>query len=431
MNSAADPLREIELFRNATNSRIEFYRQLQAVSDTLLPIDVEKEYGSKTINTVLFRRIAHQESTIRKKISDAKSRARYLRHLSGMKVGERPTCLICLEVYETGIISNCGHSFCKECIISWRKQSQACPACKARLRPADFFQVTYNPKEIVMRKEDQDPSPDSTASNNPGGSNKIYVDVDNSMLNEIKAIELDGASYGSKIDMITRHLLWLKQNEPGFKAVVFSQWSDVLEVIKGSLMRAGVGFASLQKQGIDKFRHDPETSCFLLHAKSQSAGLTLVNATHVFLCEPLLNVGLELQAISRVHRIGQTRNTTVWLYAVSNTVEQSVMELATRRRMAFIGQTNDPTDDRVMVDVEGDLNEKLEVAESEELRQGLALFVEKTAGGGEVILDEDLWGCLFSKAKEQMYQAAKRDSLRKELMASAAEQRAEGAAELR
>ncbi|KAA8905574.1 SNF2 family N-terminal domain-containing protein [Sphaerosporella brunnea] len=420
VKAVQDSFKEVELFRNATNSRLDFYRQLQAISDTLLPIDIQKEYGFKSITDPLFRMITNQEAALRKKINTAKSRGRYLLHLSGKKVGERPTCLICLDVYEMGIISNCGHSFCKDCIMIWRKQARTCPACKASLKPADFFQITYNPKAISMQKESQDSSPETTSPNSPA-SKKIYADVDDWVLNEIKAIELPGASYGSKIDMITRHLVWLKRNEPGFKAVLFSQWGDVLEVIKESLDRAKIGHASLKQAGIDKFRNDPEIHCFLLHARSQSAGLTLVNATHVFLCEPLLNVGLELQAISRVHRIGQNKTTTVWLYAVNNTVEQSVMELAAGRRMALIGR--DSNDDIAMTDADSDLNGKLEAAESEELRQGVSRFIAKAAKGGEMVLDGDLWGCLFSRAKEQDAEAAKNELTKKELMASAAEGR--------
>ena len=230
-------------------------------------------------------------------------------------------------------------------------------------------------------KNEPVPSSASTTTS-PSTEHSLYSSVSPQILREIKSIDLT-FSYGSKIDMMTRHLLYLRRSDRAFKAVIFSQWQDVLDVIKDSLRRADIGFATLEKSnGIDHFRERPEVNCFLLHAKSQSAGLTLVNATHVFLCEPLLNVGLELQAVSRVHRIGQKMPTTVWLYAVNNTVEQSVLELATRRRLAFVGGGTAT-------------EEQIEKAESEGLRDGIAKLVEKTPGGGEMVQDDDLWACLF------------------------------------
>lgn len=380
----------MEQFRSAYNARVEFYRQVQAVSDTVLPLDIKTEFRVEAVSDVVLAEIDRSEEELRKRISQGKSKTRYFVNLSGKKIEEKPACVICLDAYEIGVISNCGHSMCKACIIEWRKTTRTCPVCKARLRPADFFEVIYKPKDLAMQKEHRvNTTPQGSDPNSP----KIFADVDDRVLREIKRIDLEGESYGSKIDMITRHLVWLKRNGPGFKAVIFSQWRDVLDVIKESLWRARVGFASLENGGIDKFRNDPEVSCFLLHAKSQSAGLTLVNATHVFFCEPLLNTGLELQACSRIHRIGQRNVTTIWVYVVANTVEKSVLELATRRRLALISQSNG--DDTPVPDAVVD--ERMVAAESEELRNGLAKFVEKAPGGGEVVKDEDLWDCLFGK----------------------------------
>ena len=53
-----------------------------------------------------------------------------------------------------------------------------------------------------------------------------------------------------------------------------------------------------------------------------------MQATHVFLVEPVVNMGLEMQAISRVHRIGQTEITHVHRHIISDTVEELVSALS-------------------------------------------------------------------------------------------------------
>lgn len=138
----------------------------------------------------------------------------------------------------------------------------------------------------------------------------------------------ESRSFGTKIDTLARHMLWVRQNDPGAKSVVFSQYKDFLNVLSRAFTHFQIAFSGFDKpNGVRKFKDDPgvglvfrrmrihadqpQTECFFLHAKAQASGLNLVNATHVFLCEPLINTAIELQAIARVHRIGQHNPTTV------------------------------------------------------------------------------------------------------------------------
>lgn len=54
----------------------------------------------------------------------------------------------------------------------------------------------------------------------------------------------------------------------------------------------------------------------LLLIQHGANGLNLLEAQHVILVEPLLNPAAEAQAISRVHRIGQTNKTLVHRFIV-------------------------------------------------------------------------------------------------------------------
>jgi E3 ubiquitin-protein ligase SHPRH len=80
---------------------------------------------------------------------------------------------------------------------------------------------------------------------------------------------------------------------------------------------------------------------------------------------------------------------TLWCHVVDGTIEQSVLNLATRRRMTLVGQVEDGEEQKV-------IDQKLLAVGAEELREGLSTMVEKWPGGGEMVKKEDLWDCLFS-----------------------------------
>ena len=69
-----------------------------------------------------------------------------------------------------------------------------------------------------------------------------------------------------------------------------------------------------------------------MNVKNGAEGLTITEANHVFLVEPILNCGLDMQAISRIDRIGQTSKTFVHRYIVKNTVEEKFDRIRMERQ---------------------------------------------------------------------------------------------------
>ena len=397
--------KEIELFKDTMNLRLEYYRQLQAISDQVAPF--EEEMNDAVRNAVLLSKRQAEDKT-KARLATLKSKGRYLIHLrdEAADTQAQRTCIICTSLFERGILTSCGHTYCAECLRLWWGQHRNCPTCKKHLTRNDFHQITYKPQELIMEEEGT-PSEDKIVS--PTANDKmsaIYSGVRESILKQIKNIDLDG-SFGSKIDTIARHMLWIRQHDPGAKSIVFSQYRDFLDVLARAFSQFKIGFTGIdRKDGIQKFKNDPSIECFFLHAKAHSSGLNLVNATHVFLCEPLINTAIELQAIARVHRIGQHHETTVWMYLVEGTVEKSIYDISVQRRLAHVGQLK--INDSESPERNQPLESQIEAADTHQLEQTpLAHLLTKGSSGGELVKKEDLWNCLFSSRLDQGRTASK------------------------
>lgn len=344
-----------------------------------------------------------------------------LEHQEATNPDEQRICVICKENFDVGALTICGHQYCKECINLWWSAHKTCPICKRKLLQADLHDITYKPQELTVHSEEATDSAQHRASpDSKSRKTAIYSEISKSKLAEIKNIELDGPSFTTKVDTLARHLIWLRETDPGAKSVIFSQFKDFLEVLAAAFTRYRIGFSSIDRpNGIERFKQDPAVECFLLHARAHSSGLNLVNASHVFLCEPLLNTAIELQAIARVDRIGQYQETNVWLYLVDGTVEESIHQLSVRRRMEHIGQTLENGKGKAMESSSAELlDSNLEEANSMELQHAkLTGLLAKGGKGGEMINKEDLWECLFGGiGKQRMTRTLENSNLRSNLV---------------
>ncbi|KAG4304715.1 hypothetical protein PORY_001768 [Pneumocystis oryctolagi] len=325
--------KEISDLSHVHNARIEYYRQLQIISDYVAELDetlLEPQNYIKKMKE-LNEKIKNLESSI---LSN-QGNLRYLKHLrkTSQNASELDkTCIIC-------ILTKCGHIFCESCMKQWLLEHQTCPSCKAEIKKVDCYNIAYNDSEITDKNKSSNVY--LLNQNLKEDSSKI-----NKMFSEIKDIQLK-ESYGAKVDMIVRHILWMRKGNPyGPKSVIFSQWKEMLDVLQHAFNNNGIKYTRLdrimkksKKNGVmghdpvEIFKNNDSIDVFMLHARSQSAGLTLTNATNVFLCEPLINTAIELQAINRVHRIGQNKQTYVWLYVIKGTVEEKMVNLTEKKKI--------------------------------------------------------------------------------------------------
>lgn len=53
-------------------------------------------------------------------------------------------------------------------------------------------------------------------------------------------------SYGTKIEAVTRRILWIKHNNPKEKVLVFSSWNDVLDVLGHSFASNNISYTRMK-----------------------------------------------------------------------------------------------------------------------------------------------------------------------------------------
>lgn len=422
----ADMEKELDLFRSSMNHRNEFYRQLQIISDTVAPY---KEDLDEILDQDALRKETSEREKAEQKLASLNTKRRFLMHLqTESNSDEARICVICQGTFELGVLTVCGHQYCKDCIRLWWKAHRTCPVCKRHLNLVDFHDITYKPSELRAQEEEANallPSPSSSQDDAPKHTAQIYSTINMSTLKEIKEIDLNG-SYGTKIDIIAKHILWIREHDPGAKSIIFSQFGEFLKVLRGAFHHFRIGHTMYtDSRGVESFKNDASVECLLLDAKSDSSGLNLINATHVFFCEPLINTAIELQAIARVHRIGQQRATTVYMYLISDTVEESIYELSVSRRMAHMSQ-NKGKQSRSGTATPKLEETALDAANSLELQQApVTTLLVKGKSSGEVVQQDDLWQCLFGKSgarKEHVSDELDREVSRF-LRAEAAEER--------
>ncbi|GAA5866067.1 hypothetical protein JCM3774_000014 [Rhodotorula dairenensis] len=350
LGKVADRLRaELSDFTKAFNSRLTYFANLQQISDEVADPDM----GSKHWRGLLLEiETLRQEELEHKAANESKqSRRRYLDNLNSPAEREEAetTCPICSENFSQGVLTNCGHLTCAACFRKWHSVSKNCALCKQTLGAGSYTTVSYRKKAT--------PPPQSE----PGAAPQKYIDshgvehafaeeapllseMDESMRDQIAAVETT-TPLSSKSDFIVKHVKYIRRRDPDAKIVIFSNWQEALSLLMEAFSRNGVRYIRLEgatgkgkkESVVKRFQDDPDIAVFLLHTKSQAAGLNLTVARYVFLVEPLLHPSLELQAVARVHRITQTKDTFVYKYAVSDSVDRRVEDLrATQSTSLFL-----------------------------------------------------------------------------------------------
>ena len=142
----------------------------------------------------------------------------------------------------------------------------------------------------------------------------------------------------AKVDVLVDQLRELAAE--GHRALVFSQFTGFLAIVRDRLDAEGIGYAYLDGRtrnraaAVAEFK-EGAAPVFLISIKAGGFGLNLTEADYVFVLDPWWNPAVEAQAVDRTHRIGQSKTVMVYRMVATETIEEKVMELQSRKRDLF------------------------------------------------------------------------------------------------
>ena len=133
----------------------------------------------------------------------------------------------------------------------------------------------------------------------------------------------------------------LEQLEPiieeGHKVLVFSQFVDMLDILREAITARGwptfylAGGTENRGELVKDFQATEGASVFLISLKAGGFGLNLTASSYVILFDPWWNPAVENQAIDRTHRIGQARNVIAYRLLIKNSIEEKIRALQKKK----------------------------------------------------------------------------------------------------
>ncbi|KAK3316035.1 SNF2 family N-terminal domain-containing protein [Apodospora peruviana] len=227
--------------------------------------------------------------------------------LSYLQQQDRADCAYCFnpvysinDSHETDggmLISDCMHLVCRNCIPQhMSRKGKSCPLCVAG-------NTNRGDSEIMSQLQDEDGSfsravilPQSTTTQFPSKIQKFLEDV----------------------------LL-----HPHRKSIAFSCWKKTLDLMGQILKSRGIRYYSIhgslslaeRTRVLTAFKMPAGANILLMTLGTGAVGLNLAVASRIYLMEPQWNPSVQLQAIGRSLRLGQTDQVNIIHYIMKDTVE--------------------------------------------------------------------------------------------------------------
>lgn len=146
-----------------------------------------------------------------------------------------------------------------------------------------------------------------------------------------KMVESNYKGSSAKFDLLMENVE--KVLSEGHKVLIFSSFVKMLTIIQDEFKKKGIKYAYLdgasknREKIVNDFQESEKPIPFLISIKAGGVGINLTAADYVFVVDPWWNPAVEMQAMDRAHRIGQTKPVFVYKMIAKDSIEEKILEL--------------------------------------------------------------------------------------------------------
>ncbi|KAI4211169.1 MAG: hypothetical protein LQ351_006069 [Letrouitia transgressa] len=312
LQGEAKGLLSAALSKRGTSKGNETYRHLLEILLRLRQVCNHWKLCGERVNSLL----AELEAS--KVVDLTPDNRKALQDILQLSIDSHEDCAICLEPLHDAVITACAHSFGYSCIERVIETQHRCPMCRAE--PLEIDSLVRPAVDL-------------------GESAEPDIDIDTS---------------SSKVEALLT-ILKASRRKVGTKVVVFSQWTSFLNIVQHQLEEHGFKYcridgtmrATQRDAALEALTNDPECTIMLASLAVCSVGLNLVAANQVILADSWWAPAIEDQAVDRVHRLGQTKPTTVFRLVMEGSIEERVLEIQAEKRKLMMTAFQEKTGKRM------------------------------------------------------------------------------------
>lgn len=232
------------------------------------------------------------------------------------------------------VIMNCGHFICNEC----NKGSLNCKTCSESVKPSERIEI--GKINMALENASSENSPEDSSKTKTSDSSKKSEDSAALYITDKNEYENMIYENGTKLANLVLFLQNKLFKDPDNQVIIFSQWDNLLNIIRDTLHKYDIesvlckGNVYVKNCAVRKFKHDAKHKVLLMSHKYTASGLDLTEANYVIFADPVYHdknhefyqQSVELQAIGRAHRLGQTKPITAVRFLVKDSVEELIYQ---------------------------------------------------------------------------------------------------------